>query len=123
MLLVSHNFIVLFGCILTAIVNLLQHRCRMAVNPEGRKKMLSALFGVPAQILDMEDEKEIRNFCDRPMCSTVCQGKRFFSFRSRQMTQLGSLSLGAAGAGIDAKIRFGSSGWNQGAVQPGTGAR
>lgn len=55
--------------------------------PEGRKAMLSALFGVPAQVLDSKDEREIQNFCDRPMFSTICQGKQVFSFRPRQAAQ------------------------------------
>lgn len=55
--------------------------------PEGRKAMLAALFGVPVQILDTENEKEVQNFCDRPMFSTVCQGKQVFSFRPHQMAQ------------------------------------
>lgn len=49
--------------------------------------MLAALFGVPVQILDTESEKEIHDFCDRPMFSIVRQGKQVFSFRPQQRAQ------------------------------------
>lgn len=52
--------------------------------PEGRKAMLASLFGVPIQILDTENEAEIQDFCDRPMFSTICQGKQVFSFCPHQ---------------------------------------
>lgn len=55
--------------------------------PEGRKEMLAALFGIPVQILDTEDEQDIQDFCDRPMFSMVCQGKQVFSFRPHQTAQ------------------------------------
>lgn len=50
--------------------------------PEGRKAMLASLFGVPIQILDTENEAEIQDFCDRPMFSTICQGKAGLFFLS-----------------------------------------
>lgn len=48
--------------------------------PDARKDAISALFGVPVPILEETDETKLLAFCDRPMFTTVCQGKQVFSF-------------------------------------------
>lgn len=48
--------------------------------PDARKDTISALFGVPVPILEETDEIKLLAFCDRPMFTTVCQGKQVFSF-------------------------------------------
>lgn len=48
--------------------------------PDARKDAISALFGVPVSMLEETDEIKLLAFCDRPMFTTVCQGKQVFSF-------------------------------------------
>lgn len=48
--------------------------------PDARKDAIAALFGVPVPILEETDDAKLLAFCDRPMFTTVCQGKQVFSF-------------------------------------------
>ena len=48
--------------------------------PPARRTELAHLFGVAEEIMDMREESEILQYCDRPMFSRTCQGRQVFSF-------------------------------------------
>lgn len=48
--------------------------------PAARKTELARMFGVTEEILDTQGEKELLQYCDRPMFSRTCRGRQVFSF-------------------------------------------